>query len=57
MQLKNIVGFVGSDLRARFDFMFNFMILYNVMVFSLIRKFRDDFLLILVKGEDYLIRL
>lgn len=57
MQLKNIVGFVGSDLRAYFDFMFNFMILYNVMVFSLIRKFRDDFLLILVKGEDYLIRL
>lgn len=34
-----------------------FMTLYNVMVSSFTRKFRDDFLLTLVKeGEDYSIK-
>lgn len=57
MQLRNTAALASRDLRVCFHFMLIFMTLYNVMVSSLTRKFRDDFLLTLAKeGDDYSIK-
>lgn len=57
MQLRNAAALAGRGLRACFGFMLIFISFYNAMVSSLTRKFRDDFLLTLVKeGGDYSIK-